>query len=58
MTSSDNIKLDDNEIKKLCEQLGLKSTKKYRILVQKLVKQVGLNTKKLEVALKKARMAH
>ena len=38
----------------MCEQLGLKATKKYRILVARLVKQVGTDPKKLAVALKRA----
>ncbi len=51
------IQLTDDKLKALCEKLGLKTTKKYKILVAKLVKKVGLDIKKLDVALKKALIA-
>ena len=46
--------LTDEALTRLCEQLGLKTIKKNRILVARLVKQVGTDPKKLSVALKKA----
>lgn len=46
--------LSDDALSRLCEQLGLKTTKKYRVLVARLVKQVGMDTKKLAIALKRA----
>ncbi|MBN2154140.1 MAG: hypothetical protein JW839_21980 [Candidatus Lokiarchaeota archaeon] len=52
--SNDEPNLTDEVLNRLCEQLGLKATKKYRILVARLVKDVGLDPKKLAVALKRA----
>ncbi len=52
--SNDEPSLSDEALTRLCEQLGLKVTKKYRILVARLVKQVGTDPKKLAVALKRA----
>jgi hexokinase len=52
--SNDAPHLSDEALSRICEQLGLKTTKKNRILVARLVKQVGTDTKKLSVALKKA----
>ena len=47
--------LTDDQLKELCAQLGLKTTKKQLLLVAKLVKRVGgTDVKKLSVALKKA----
>ncbi|MEX2682580.1 MAG: hypothetical protein Q6373_013350 [Candidatus Sigynarchaeota archaeon] len=53
-TSTDEPALSDEALSRLCEQLGLKTTKKNRILVARLVKQVGKDPKKLAVALKRA----
>jgi hypothetical protein len=44
----------EDQLKELCELLGLKSSKRYQILVAKLVKRVGMDPKKLAVALKRA----
>lgn len=44
----------DEEIKEICAQLGLKTMKKYRILVRRLVKTVGTDIKQLKIALNKA----
>ncbi len=52
--SKDEPALSDEALSRLCEQLGLKTTKKYRILVARLIKQVGTDPKKLAVALKRA----
>jgi hypothetical protein len=52
--SNDAPPLTDEALTRLCEQLGLKTTKKNRILVARLVKQVGTDPKKLAVALKRA----
>ncbi len=50
--------LTDEQLKELCEKLGLKTMKKYKILVAKLVKKTGTtDLKKLSVALKKAMIA-
>jgi hypothetical protein len=49
--------LTDEQLNRLCEQLGLKAIKKNRILVAKLVDQAGTNVKKLAIALKKAMIA-
>jgi hypothetical protein len=50
-----NTTLTEDQLKELCVQLGLKTTKKQQILVAKLVKKVGvIDVKKLSVALKKA----
>nr|MDO8109868.1 hypothetical protein [Candidatus Sigynarchaeota archaeon] len=50
--------LTDDQLKELCEKLGLKTMKKYKILVAKLVKKTGTtDVKKLSVALKKATIA-
>jgi hypothetical protein len=46
--------LSDEAVSRICEQLGIKVTKKNRILVARLVKQVGTDAKKLAVAYKKA----
>ncbi|HME55672.1 MAG TPA: hypothetical protein VKM55_25925 [Candidatus Lokiarchaeia archaeon] len=47
--------ITEDQLKELCGQLGLKTTKKQQILVAKLVKKVGgTDVKKLAVALKKA----
>ncbi len=46
----------DGRLNELCEMLGLKATKKNRILVARLVKNVGEDKKNLEIALKKAQM--
>ena len=52
--SNDAPPLTDEALTRLCEQLGLKTIKKSRILVARLVKQVGTDPKKLAVALKRA----
>ncbi len=52
--SNDAPPLPDEALTRLCEQLGLKTTKKNRILVARLVKHVGTDPKKLAVALKRA----
>jgi hexokinase len=52
--SNDASSLSDEALTRICEQLGLKTTKKNRILVARLVKQVGTDPKKLAVAYKKA----
>ncbi|MHA1680771.1 MAG: hypothetical protein ACTSUE_07175 [Promethearchaeota archaeon] len=46
--------ISDDEIKTLCEKLELKATKKYRILVRRLIKTVGKDISQLRIALKKA----
>ena len=59
MNESDGeIQLTVDQLKDLCLELGLKKSKKYRILVSKLVKKVGsTDLKKLRVALDKAMIA-
>lgn len=50
-----NNTLTEDQLKELCGQLGLKTTKKQQILVAKLVKKIGgTDVKKLSIALKRA----
>nr|MDO8117987.1 hypothetical protein [Candidatus Sigynarchaeota archaeon] len=48
--------LPEARLNELCEMLGLKPTKKNRILVARLVKNVGEDKMNLEIALKKAQL--
>lgn len=52
--NNDPPSMPDDEMARICDGLGIKATKKNRILVTRLVKQVGTDMKKLVIAYKKA----
>ena len=49
--------VEKETLNEICTAVGIKPTRKNRILIEKIVKKVGFDVAKIKIALKKATIA-